>query len=234
MELRFLPNTLTAASLVAQNNNCHPPLTTNAVPVMSSQQILSHHQQQHNNNPKKIPQQKLIQSQSQQQHSIHNDVTLPPIYPHRRTLERSLRNLQNNNHMMNGLGTGAGTGGAGVGVGIGSGSGPGIGNGGAGGLGGGGGGGGCAAIAADEKMTSDGDCGVVVANGILRNSSSMRRTRRGSGSVPGSPRVNRGPSSEYLQHHNRSPMPIRAGIKRATRLGRAENISSGSLNSIEV
>ncbi|XP_053670237.1 interference hedgehog-like [Anopheles nili] len=80
--------------------------------------------------------------------------------------------------------------------------------------------------------------------------SSIRRTRRGSGSVPGSPRIGRGPSSEFLQQQQqqgqgvtsvaRSPMPMRAaGLKRsaaaaATRLGRAENMSSGSLNSIEV
>ncbi|XP_053668686.1 interference hedgehog-like [Anopheles marshallii] len=77
--------------------------------------------------------------------------------------------------------------------------------------------------------------------------SSIRRTRRGSGSVPGSPRIGRGPSSEFLQQQQqqpgvtvaRSPMPLRAaGMKRsaaaATRLGRAENMSSGSLNSIEV
>ncbi|XP_035897356.1 interference hedgehog-like isoform X1 [Anopheles stephensi] len=78
--------------------------------------------------------------------------------------------------------------------------------------------------------------------------SSIRRTRRGSGSVPGSPRIGRGPSSEFLQQQQqqqsgvtvaRSPMPMRAaGMKRsaaaATRLGRAENMSSGSLNSIEV
>ncbi|XP_050068300.1 interference hedgehog-like [Anopheles maculipalpis] len=81
--------------------------------------------------------------------------------------------------------------------------------------------------------------------------SSIRRARRGSGSVPGSPRIGRGPSSEFLQQQQqqqqqqsgvtvaRSPMPMRAaGMKRstaaATRLGRAENMSSGSLNSIEV
>uniref|UniRef100_A0A182PRH7 Interference hedgehog n=1 Tax=Anopheles epiroticus TaxID=199890 RepID=A0A182PRH7_9DIPT len=78
--------------------------------------------------------------------------------------------------------------------------------------------------------------------------SSMRRTRRGSGSVPGSPRIGRGPSNEFLQQQQqqqqqqgvtvaRSPMPMRAaGMKRsaATRLGRAENMSSGSLNSIEL
>lgn len=69
-----------------------------------------------------------------------------------------------------------------------------------------------------------------------------RRTRRSSGSgtgggggmtVPGSPRIMRGVSSEYIQH-NRSPMPVRTS-KRGNRLGtRTENMSSGSLNSIEV
>mgnify|MGYP006950128098 CR=1 FL=1 len=63
--------------------------------------------------------------------------------------------------------------------------------------------------------------------------SSMRRTRRTSGSGPGSPRVIRGVSSELL--HNRSPMPVRAHTSKRNRLGsRTENMSSGSLNSIEV
>lgn len=66
------------------------------------------------------------------------------------------------------------------------------------------------------------------------NASSMRRTRRTSGSGPGSPRVVRGVSSELLQH-NRSPMPVRAHTSKRNRLGsRTENMSSGSLNSIEV
>ncbi|XP_055632499.1 interference hedgehog-like isoform X2 [Toxorhynchites rutilus septentrionalis] len=148
--------------------------------------------------------------QQQQQHQtvISNNVGPCPIaaavgqehlmlasMPHRRTLERSVRNLQN------GLD--------------------------------------------QQKMMLEGDCGVVtsavgagvgIVVGARNNNSSMRRGRRGSGSVPGSPRVGRGPSSEMLQH-NRSPMPIRAaasGVKRAARLGRAENMSSGSLNSIEV
>lgn len=66
------------------------------------------------------------------------------------------------------------------------------------------------------------------------NVSSMRRTRRTSGSAgPGSPRVVRGVSSELL--HNRSPMPVRAHTSKRNRLGsRTENMSSGSLNSIEV
>lgn len=117
--------------------------------------------------------------------------------PHRRTLERSMRNLHHNG-----------------------------------------------GLDAQQKMMLDGDCGVTTTVGAgvgivlpaARNNSSIRRGRRGSGSVPGSPRVGRGPSAELLQH-NRSPMPIRAaasGVKRAARLGRAENMSSGSLNSIEV
>ncbi|KXJ80447.1 hypothetical protein RP20_CCG024740 [Aedes albopictus] len=119
--------------------------------------------------------------------------------PHRRTLERSMRNLQHGQHV-NGLDQ-------------------------------------------QQKMMLEGDCGVTTTVGAgvgivlgSRNNSSIRRGRRGSGSVPGSPRVGRGPSAELLQH-NRSPMPIRAaasGVKRAARLGRAENMSSGSLNSIEV
>lgn len=66
------------------------------------------------------------------------------------------------------------------------------------------------------------------------NVSSMRRTRRTSGSAgPGSPRVVRGVSSELL--HNRSPMPVRAHTSKRNRLGsRTDNMSSGSLNSIEV
>ncbi|XP_058055756.1 interference hedgehog-like [Anopheles bellator] len=83
-------------------------------------------------------------------------------------------------------------------------------------------------------------------SGAPARNSSIRRARRGSGSVPGSPRIGRGPSSELLQQQQgpgggvaRSPMPMRAaaGVKRgaaAARLGRAENMSSGSLNSIEV
>ncbi|XP_062559047.1 interference hedgehog-like isoform X2 [Armigeres subalbatus] len=119
--------------------------------------------------------------------------------PHRRTLERSMRNLQHGQHV-NGLDQ-------------------------------------------QQKMMLEGDCGVTTTVGAgvgivlgSRNNSSIRRGRRGSGSVPGSPRVGRGPSAELLQH-NRSPMPIRAaasGVKRTARLGRAENMSSGSLNSIEV
>lgn len=61
---------------------------------------------------------------------------------------------------------------------------------------------------------------------------SVRRTAR---HVPGSPRqqhIGRGTSSEFL--HNRSPMPQRA-IGKRNRLGsHTENMSSGSLNSIEV
>lgn len=64
---------------------------------------------------------------------------------------------------------------------------------------------------------------------------------RNHGSVPGSPRIIRGPSTELLQNHKHvaaSPVPVRSahGVKRGqqTRLGRSDNISSGSLNSIEV
>ncbi|KAJ6636752.1 Interference hedgehog [Pseudolycoriella hygida] len=69
-------------------------------------------------------------------------------------------------------------------------------------------------------------------NGGGVNVSSIRKTRRTSGG-PGSPRVVRGVSSELL--HNRSPMPVRAHTSKRNRLGsRTENMSSGSLNSIEV
>ncbi|XP_055607220.1 interference hedgehog-like [Uranotaenia lowii] len=133
--------------------------------------------------------------------------------PHRRTLERSMRNLHH----------GHGHGQHGVGM---------------------NGGGSVVPLDQQKMMLDAGDCGVTttvgagvgIVLGPSRNNSSIRRTRRGSGSVPGSPRVGRGPSAELLQH-NRSPMPIRAaasGVKRAARLGRAENMSSGSLNSIEV
>lgn len=59
--------------------------------------------------------------------------------------------------------------------------------------------------------------------------------RRSNGRVvPGSPRVMRGVSSELLS--NRSPMPSRAALagKRGRLGSRTENMSSGSLNSIEV
>uniref|UniRef100_A0A1L8DJX5 Interference hedgehog n=2 Tax=Nyssomyia neivai TaxID=330878 RepID=A0A1L8DJX5_9DIPT len=64
------------------------------------------------------------------------------------------------------------------------------------------------------------------------DSSSIRRTRKHPTGIPV-------PSSPRMMHHNRSPMPIRAqsGAKRppTARLGaHTENISSGSLNSIEV
>ncbi|XP_052863109.1 interference hedgehog-like [Anopheles cruzii] len=95
----------------------------------------------------------------------------------------------------------------------------------------------------DQKMMLEAEGG----GGPPARNSSIRRARRGSGSVPGSPRIGRGPSSELLHQQQgggsvtvtRSPMPMRAaaGVKRgaaAARLGRAENMSSGSLNSIEV
>ncbi len=82
-----------------------------------------------------------------------------------------------------------------------------------------------------NKMLQHNDNGVGGGGGGV-NVSSMRRTRRGSGG-PGSPRVVRGVSSELL--HNRSPMPVRAHTSKRNRLGsRTENMSSGSLNSIEV
>uniref|UniRef100_A0A182K3H9 Interference hedgehog n=1 Tax=Anopheles christyi TaxID=43041 RepID=A0A182K3H9_9DIPT len=101
------------------------------------------------------------------------------------------------------------------------------------------------AYGVDPKLMLDGGQPTVVVPDCRQ--SSIRRTRRGSGSVPGSPRIGRGPSNEFLQQQQqqqqqqgvtvaRSPMPMRAtGMKRsaATRLGRAENMSSGSLNSIE-
>lgn len=117
----------------------------------------------------------------------NNNHTQPADAQHRRTLERSTRNLQyagpaadGTNKMLPNDNNGSGGGGGGV------------------------------------------------------NVSSMRRTRRTSGSGgPGSPRVVRGVSSELL--HNRSPMPVRAHTSKRNRLGsRTENMSSGSLNSIEV
>lgn len=107
-----------------------------------------------------------------------------PAEQHRRTLERSTRNLQ---------------------------------------YAGGGGGGGVPDGGTNKMLPNDNGSG---GGGV--NVSSMRRTR----GPPGSPRVVRGVSSELLQ--NRSPMPVRAHSKR-NRLGsRTENMSSGSLNSIEV
>lgn len=83
----------------------------------------------------------------------------------------------------------------------------------------------------------DGDCGVT-----QMRTSSMKRSKniRSPGSVPGSPRIIRGPSAELLPNCKFAPSPVpmrthAASIKRtAIRLGRADNISSGSLNSIEV
>lgn len=126
------------------------------------------------------------------------DMQLPPL-PHRRTLDRSLRNLNNTNHQNGGIGL--------------------ISNGGD-----------------SVKTMVDGDCGVAQVR-----TASMRRSKRQpnqtQGSVPSSPRIIRGPSTELIQHnkYQASPVPIRAhNVKRAARLGRADNISSGSLNSIEV
>lgn len=220
MELRFLPSTMTTASgggpnedggggggTILTNNNqgpCSYPSSLNHHPTTTTTPV----QQQQNH----IQQNHIIPSQTVgvpiAATVVGQEHLMLASMPHRRTLERSMRNLQQQQHN----GGGGGTGGL------------------------------------EQKMMLDGDCGVTTTVGagvgiVLgtaaaagRNNSSMRRTRRGSGSVPGSPRVGRGPSAELLQH-NRSPMPIRAaasGVKRAARLGRAENMSSGSLNSIEV
>lgn len=125
------------------------------------------------------------------------DMQLPPL-PHRRTLERSLRNFNNISNggvMSNGVGIG-------------------------------------------DKIMMDGDCGVAQVR-----TSSMRRSKRNNqieqqtqGSVPSSPRITRGSATDLVQHKFvASPIPIRAhNAKRTARLGRAENMSNGSLNSIEV
>lgn len=114
----------------------------------------------------------------------NNNHTQPGDVQHRRTLERSTRNLQYAGPVASGDGTN------------------------------------------NKILHNDNGSG----GGV--NVSSMRRTRRGSAG-PGSPRVVRGVSSELL--HNRSPMPVRAHNSKRNRLGsRTENMSSGSLNSIEV
>lgn len=114
---------------------------------------------------------------------------LPPL-PHRRTLDRSYRNLNNQTIICNG-----GSGGDNL------------------------------------KTMADGDCGLTQVR-----TASMRRPpkARTPGSVPGSPRIIRGPSAELLQSKF-APSPVPVRVKRAAiRLGRADNLSSGSLNSIEV
>lgn len=121
---------------------------------------------------------------------------LPPL-PQRRTLDRSLRNL-NNGHIIHQNGINAPSN-------------------------------------DNMKNMADGDCGLTQ----VRTSSMRRHKARNHGSVPGSPRIIRGPSTELLQNNKyaASPVPIRAhGVKRSqqSRLGRADNLSSGSLNSIEV
>lgn len=171
MELRFLPNTMTTTG---NGMNGYPPHNGNGVSPMVS--------------PQSSPSPLTI---------TPTDMQLPPL-PHRRTLERSLRNFNNINHqnggvMPNGIG---------------------------------------------DKMM-DGDCGVAQVR-----TSSMRRSKRNNqieqqqqqGSVPSSPRITRGSSTDLVQHKFvASPIPIRAqNAKRAARLGRAENMSNGSLNSIEV
>ncbi|XP_053693897.1 interference hedgehog-like [Sabethes cyaneus] len=224
MELRFLPtkpppqptSTLTGGSASASasgggssggssgGGTLNPMMTNgpNSYPTTNN-----------NHHPHAPHQQHHQQHQPQQQQQLQNHQTvlnavatgqehlMLASMPHRRTLERSVRNLPHGGQH-NGL------------------------------------------VDQSQKMMLEGDCGVTttvgagvgIVLGTSRNNSSIRRGRRGSGSVPGSPRVGRGPSAELLQH-NRSPMPIRAaasGVKRAARLGRAENMSSGSLNSIEV
>lgn len=87
-----------------------------------------------------------------------------------------------------------------------------------------------------DKMM-DGDCGVAqVRTSSMRRSNCKRNNQGEQGSVPSSPRITRGSSTDLVQHKFvASPIPIRAhNAKRAARLGRAENMSNGSLNSIEV
>lgn len=67
-----------------------------------------------------------------------------------------------------------------------------------------------------------------------------RRTAAGNGlPIPNSPRFMRSGNSNDMLHHNRSPLPNRVGgvsSSKRHRLGgrNNENISCGSLNSIEV
>lgn len=167
MELRFLPNTMTTTTTNGMNG--YPPHNGNGISPQSSPSPLT---------------------------ITPTDMQLPPL-PHRRTLERSLRNFNNINHqngiisMPNGI---------------------------------------------SDKMM-EGDCGVAQVR-----TSSMRRSKRNNqieqqqGSVPSSPRITRGSSTDLVQQKFiASPIPIRAhNAKRGVRLGRAENMSNGSLNSIEV
>lgn len=96
----------------------------------------------------------------------------------------------------------------------------------------------------DNGMGSTGDIGIAHQTDLTNRAPSLRRTpRRTTGSgipVPSSPRFMRGGISTDMLHHNqRSPIPSRvaaaAAAGKRNRLGRLnDNISSGSLNSIEV
>lgn len=97
----------------------------------------------------------------------------------------------------------------------------------------------------DNGMGSTGDIGITQQTDLTNRAPSLRRTpRRTTGSgipVPNSPRFMRsGISNDMLQHSQRSPIPSRVAAAAAVagkrnRLGRMnDNISSGSLNSIEV
>lgn len=218
MELRFLPTKPTRSTaaaaplggsgggeedgeLVDDISGGGTNLTSNGGPYLTNNNHHPHPYHQHHHHHHLQHQQATATATTiiNSNNPIGQEHLMLASMPHRRTLERSMRNLQHGQHV-NGLDQ-------------------------------------------QQKMMLEGDCGVTTTVGAgvgivlgSRNNSSIRRGRRGSGSVPGSPRVGRGPSAELLQH-NRSPMPIRAaasGVKRAARLGRAENMSSGSLNSIEV
>lgn len=216
MELRFLPTKpprATAAlpvggvgegdgELVDDISGGGTNLTSNGGPYLTNNNHHPHpyhHHHHHHLQHQQATATTIISNSNNPMTAVGQEHMMLASMPHRRTLERSMRNLQHGQHV-NGLDQ-------------------------------------------QQKMMLEGDCGVTTTVGAgvgivlgSRNNSSIRRGRRGSGSVPGSPRVGRGPSAELLQH-NRSPMPIRAaasGVKRAARLGRAENMSSGSLNSIEV
>lgn len=192
MELRFLPSSLAPTVTSMQQHSHHPQQQ------QQQQQQISHHHHPHHQSTPPLPHPQLQHKPPPQNNNFQPTQTPPPIInndPHRRTLERSTRNIHY----------------AGIGL-------PGIGGNGG-----------------DMKMLNSSD-GFI--NGIdvsANRVSSVRRTRRTSGSAsgPGSPRVVRGVSSELL--HNRSPMPSRAITGKRNRLGsRTENMSSGSLNSIEV
>lgn len=174
MELRFLPHSLDIPGPPpSTNNNCCDPLSSQSDKKMSNSLVIP------TNHPS-LHQQSALTSQ------------LPPLAPHRRTLERNIRNNHHNQQLNQHAHTNGGM----------------------------------------LTDAANGNVGIPV----VRNSSIRRQPRRGSNNSNGSPRIMRGPSSELLQHHHqRSPMPIRANNgKPRSRLGRAENMSSGSLNSIEV